>query len=207
MLMEGNCGIVEPADICEPPLDARSLGAFAASRGGAAWKLGRLVDGRTLRFKETTSVSRVVRLSLKEDDVEGARPESLLASWGSFDRAFGLDGERGCLSRLMALFEGGLDGSVIGIGGSAAVVFSYAMPLKLSSLDLVKGTCCGGKERDAIAPRLELSFNGRGLSHVWRYAIVIGVRSSEGQAPGAMWKLLERVQYGLLEGWLRPETV
>lgn len=162
MLMEGNCRIVEPADNWEPPLNARSLGAFAASRGGAAWKLGRLVDGRTLRFKETASVSRVVRLSLNEDDVDGARPESLLASWGSFDRALGLDGERGFLSRLMALFEGGFDGRVIGIGGLAAVVFSYAIPLKLSSLDLLKGTCCGGTESDAIAPRLELGFNGRG---------------------------------------------
>ena len=109
------------------------------------------MDGRTLRFEESISVSRVVRLSRNEDDVEGARPESLLASSRSFDRALGLEGERGCLSRLMALFGGALDGRVIGIGGLAAVVFSYAMHLKLSSLDLERGTCCGGTEREAIA--------------------------------------------------------
>lgn len=207
MLIEGNRGIVGPADNCEPPLNARSLGAFAASRGGAAWKLGRLMEGRTLRFKETTSVSRVVRLSLNDDDVDGARPESLLASWGSFDRALGLDGERGCLSRLIALFEGGLEGRVIGIGGLAAVVFSYAIPLKLSSLDLLEGTCCGGTERDAIAPRLELSFNGRGC-------LTCGVtRSSSAfdqarvKPParcGSSWRWFSMA---CLIGWSWPKTV
>ncbi len=92
----------------------------------------RLVD-------DPPSVPSVVRLSLVVE-LEGASPESLLASSWSLARAWW--GERvrsGLFHRLLRILSfwgvlGGGVATVIGVGGLAAFVFAYGMAFRLPRL-------------------------------------------------------------------------
>lgn len=103
---------------------------------GAA-KLGKLGECLILD-DESTSVPNVVRLSLAVE-FEGARPESRRTSLCSLARAVWGDRRWLFFGRLRPVklccegLEGGV-ATVIGIGGSAAVVSSYGMPFRLSWL-------------------------------------------------------------------------
>ena len=127
--MKGICGAVARS-VCSCGLDSSSPVGLGLGEGAAscAEKLGMLGE-RFALFVDSTSVPNVVRLSLVVE-LEGARPESLLASSCCFDKA--LLGERRWLEvlgrrrpvkREREEDEGGV-ATVIGMGGLAAMVSS-----------------------------------------------------------------------------------
>ena len=75
--MKGICGAVGRS-VCSCGLDSSSPVGLGLGEGAAAEKLGMLGE-RFALFVDSTSVPNVVRLSLVVE-LEGARPESLLAS-------------------------------------------------------------------------------------------------------------------------------
>ena len=82
MLMTGNCGFAG-GSVCSFDLDSSSPVVCALC--SFAEKLGMLGE-RFMLVDDSTSVPNVVRLSLVVE-LEGAKPESLLASSCSFNRA------------------------------------------------------------------------------------------------------------------------
>ena len=124
--MKGICGAVG-SSVC---LDSSSPVVLGFGEGAAscAEKLGMLGDRFTL-FVDSTSVPNVVRLSLVVE-LEGARPEFLLASSCGFDRALlgerrwlEVFGRRRPVKRERDEDEGDV-ATVIGMGGLAAMVSS-----------------------------------------------------------------------------------
>ena len=126
MLMKGKCGNVE-GSVCSFDLEFPHPVVSGLREGAASIeKLGMLGD-RFALVLDSTSVPNVVRLSLVVE-LEGARPESLLVSSCTFDRAVG--GERRFFEilgrpRLLNLVRGDAEGgvaTVMGMGGLAAMV-------------------------------------------------------------------------------------
>lgn len=84
--MNGNCGIAGRS-VCSFDLDSSSPVVFGVGEGAASFaeKLGMLGE-RFMLVVDSISVPNVVRLSLVVE-LEGARPESLLASSCTLNRA------------------------------------------------------------------------------------------------------------------------
>ena len=148
ILMKGNCGIAG-SSVCSCGLDSSSPVEFGLGEGAASFAemLGMLGERFTL-VVDSTSVPKVVRLSLVVE-LEGARPESLLASFCVFDRA--VLGDRRWLEvlgrrRPVNRGRGDVEGAVataIDMGGLAGMVSSYEMALRLSRLSgLGEGGAC-----------------------------------------------------------------